>query len=160
MILRLSFLTFMILYYIFLFKNLWQKKDSALRMIPVLVRLFRIVKSIMRLYKIFCISSPLFHFFTLIFHQVGEPKDVIRKDVRAILNRMCFIYPASKMFSFIMEGTKSKNSKQRAGGKWPVELHMYKILEIALALHLEKLSIGVLGGTFVCTWHFMQILSV
>lgn len=47
--------------------------------------------------------------------QVGEPKDVIRKDVRAILNRMCLVYPASKMFPFIMEGTKSKNSKQRAG---------------------------------------------
>ncbi|NXF89408.1 CKAP5 protein, partial [Eubucco bourcierii] len=46
--------------------------------------------------------------------KVGEPKDVIRRDVRAILNRMCFIYPASKMFTFIMEGTKSKNSKQRA----------------------------------------------
>ncbi|KAM9557666.1 cytoskeleton-associated protein 5 isoform 1-T2 [Guaruba guarouba] len=46
--------------------------------------------------------------------KVGEPKDVIRRDVRAILNRMCLIYPASKMFTFIMEGTKSKNSKQRA----------------------------------------------
>ncbi|XP_014805790.1 PREDICTED: cytoskeleton-associated protein 5 [Calidris pugnax] len=46
--------------------------------------------------------------------KVGEPKDVIRKDVRAILNRMCLVYPASKMFTFIMEGTKSKNSKQRA----------------------------------------------
>ncbi|NXS97526.1 CKAP5 protein, partial [Jacana jacana] len=46
--------------------------------------------------------------------KVGEPKDVIRKDVRAILNKMCLIYPASKMFTFIMEGTKSKNSKQRA----------------------------------------------
>uniref|UniRef100_A0A8C4UFL0 Cytoskeleton associated protein 5 n=1 Tax=Falco tinnunculus TaxID=100819 RepID=A0A8C4UFL0_FALTI len=46
--------------------------------------------------------------------KVGEPKDVIRKDVRAILNRMCLIYPASKMFTFVMEGTKSKNSKQRA----------------------------------------------
>ncbi|NWZ61771.1 CKAP5 protein, partial [Acrocephalus arundinaceus] len=46
--------------------------------------------------------------------KVGEPKDVIRKDVRAILNRMCLIYPASKMFPFVMEGTKSKNSKQRA----------------------------------------------
>ncbi|XP_075817490.1 cytoskeleton-associated protein 5 isoform X2 [Microtus pennsylvanicus] len=45
--------------------------------------------------------------------KVGEPKDVIRKDVRAILNRMCLVYPASKMFPFIMEGTKSKNSKQR-----------------------------------------------
>ncbi|XP_006896776.1 PREDICTED: cytoskeleton-associated protein 5 isoform X2 [Elephantulus edwardii] len=46
--------------------------------------------------------------------KVGEPKDVIRKDVRAILNRMCLVYPASKMFPFIMEGTKSKNAKQRA----------------------------------------------
>ncbi|XP_042531829.1 cytoskeleton-associated protein 5 isoform X1 [Dipodomys spectabilis] len=46
--------------------------------------------------------------------KVGEPKDVIRRDVRAILNRMCLVYPASKMFLFIMEGTKSKNSKQRA----------------------------------------------
>ncbi|XP_069714065.1 cytoskeleton-associated protein 5 isoform X3 [Phaenicophaeus curvirostris] len=46
--------------------------------------------------------------------KVGEPKDVIRRDVRSILNKMCLIYPASKMFTFIMEGTKSKNSKQRA----------------------------------------------
>ncbi|XP_070616086.1 cytoskeleton-associated protein 5 isoform X2 [Erythrolamprus reginae] len=46
--------------------------------------------------------------------KVGEPKDVIRRDVRAILNRMCLIYPASKMFTFVMDGTKSKNSKQRA----------------------------------------------
>ncbi|XP_020654661.2 cytoskeleton-associated protein 5 isoform X4 [Pogona vitticeps] len=46
--------------------------------------------------------------------KVGEPKDVVRRDVRAILNRMCLVYPASKMFTFIMEGTKSKNSKQRA----------------------------------------------
>ncbi|XP_066490021.1 cytoskeleton-associated protein 5 isoform X2 [Tiliqua scincoides] len=46
--------------------------------------------------------------------KVGESKDVIRRDVRTILNRMCLIYPASKMFPFIMEGTKSKNSKQRA----------------------------------------------
>ncbi|XP_012885417.1 PREDICTED: cytoskeleton-associated protein 5 [Dipodomys ordii] len=46
--------------------------------------------------------------------KVGEPKDVIRRDVRAILNRMCLVYPASKMFLFIMEGTKSKNSTQRA----------------------------------------------
>uniref|UniRef100_H0V983 Cytoskeleton-associated protein 5 n=1 Tax=Cavia porcellus TaxID=10141 RepID=H0V983_CAVPO len=46
--------------------------------------------------------------------KVGEPKDVIRKDVRAILNRMCLVYPASKLFPFVMEGTKSKNSKQRA----------------------------------------------
>ncbi|KAM4018596.1 cytoskeleton-associated protein 5 isoform 1-T1 [Anomaloglossus baeobatrachus] len=46
--------------------------------------------------------------------KVGEPKDIVRKDVRAILNKMCQVYPASKMFNFIMEGIKSKNSKQRA----------------------------------------------
>uniref|UniRef100_V9K7I4 Cytoskeleton-associated protein 5 n=1 Tax=Callorhinchus milii TaxID=7868 RepID=V9K7I4_CALMI len=45
--------------------------------------------------------------------KVGESKDIVRKDVRAILNVMCKIYPASKMFIFIMDGLKSKNSKQR-----------------------------------------------
>ncbi|XP_029992066.1 cytoskeleton-associated protein 5 isoform X3 [Sphaeramia orbicularis] len=46
--------------------------------------------------------------------KVGESKDVVRKDVRAILTMLCKVYPASKVFPFLMEGTKSKNSKQRA----------------------------------------------
>ncbi|MGH0185066.1 UNVERIFIED_CONTAM: hypothetical protein FKN15_017031 [Acipenser sinensis] len=46
--------------------------------------------------------------------KVGESKDVVRKDVRALLNMMCKVYPASKVFTFLMDGTKSKNSKQRA----------------------------------------------
>uniref|UniRef100_A0A1A7WRM3 Cytoskeleton associated protein 5 n=1 Tax=Iconisemion striatum TaxID=60296 RepID=A0A1A7WRM3_9TELE len=46
--------------------------------------------------------------------KVGESKDVVRKDVRAILAMLCKVYPASKIFPFLMEGTKSKNSKQRA----------------------------------------------
>uniref|UniRef100_A0A4W6F5M5 Cytoskeleton associated protein 5 n=1 Tax=Lates calcarifer TaxID=8187 RepID=A0A4W6F5M5_LATCA len=46
--------------------------------------------------------------------QVGESKDVVRKDVRAILTMLCKVYPASKVFPFLMDGTKSKNSKQRA----------------------------------------------
>ncbi|XP_017297361.1 cytoskeleton-associated protein 5 isoform X2 [Kryptolebias marmoratus] len=46
--------------------------------------------------------------------KVGESKDVVRKDVRAILTMLCKVYPASKLFPFLMEGTKSKNSKQRA----------------------------------------------
>uniref|UniRef100_A0A7N8X4P1 Cytoskeleton associated protein 5 n=1 Tax=Mastacembelus armatus TaxID=205130 RepID=A0A7N8X4P1_9TELE len=46
--------------------------------------------------------------------KVGEPKDVVRKDVRAILTMLCKVYPASKVFPFLMDGTKSKNSKQRA----------------------------------------------
>ncbi|XP_028287106.1 cytoskeleton-associated protein 5 isoform X2 [Parambassis ranga] len=45
--------------------------------------------------------------------KVGESKDVVRKDVRAILGMMCKVYPASKVFPFLMEGAKSKNSKQR-----------------------------------------------
>lgn len=47
--------------------------------------------------------------------QVGESKDIVRKDVRAILTMLCKVYPASKVFPFLMDGTKSKNSKQRAG---------------------------------------------
>ncbi|KAG9352112.1 hypothetical protein JZ751_020525 [Albula glossodonta] len=46
--------------------------------------------------------------------KVGESKDVVRKDVRTILGMLCKVYPASKVFPFLMEGTKSKNSKQRA----------------------------------------------
>uniref|UniRef100_A0A8D3C6Y8 Cytoskeleton associated protein 5 n=1 Tax=Scophthalmus maximus TaxID=52904 RepID=A0A8D3C6Y8_SCOMX len=46
--------------------------------------------------------------------KVGESKDVVRKDVRAILTMLCKVHPASKVFPFLMEGTKSKNSKQRA----------------------------------------------
>ncbi|XP_056135321.1 cytoskeleton-associated protein 5-like [Lampris incognitus] len=46
--------------------------------------------------------------------KMGESKDVVRKDVRAIMGMLCKVYPASKIFPFIMEGLKSKNSKQRA----------------------------------------------
>ncbi|KAM3609135.1 uncharacterized protein V6R79_010019 [Siganus canaliculatus] len=46
--------------------------------------------------------------------KVGESKDVVRKDVRTILTMLCKVYPASKVFPFLMDGTKSKNSKQRA----------------------------------------------
>ncbi|XP_028842813.1 cytoskeleton-associated protein 5 isoform X3 [Denticeps clupeoides] len=46
--------------------------------------------------------------------KVGESKDVVRKDVRAILSMLCKVYPANKLFPFLMEGTKSKNSKQRS----------------------------------------------
>lgn len=40
---------------------------------------------------------------------------MVRKDVRTILTMLCKVYPASKVFPFLMDGTKSKNSKQRAG---------------------------------------------
>lgn len=57
-------------------------------------------------------TFTLYYLFIL---QVGESKDVIRKDVRAILTMLCQVHPASKVFPFLMDGTKSKNSKQRAG---------------------------------------------
>ncbi|KAJ8416175.1 hypothetical protein AAFF_G00381970 [Aldrovandia affinis] len=41
--------------------------------------------------------------------KVGESKDVFRKDVRTIFTMLCNVYPASKVFTFLMEGTKSKN---------------------------------------------------
>ncbi|XP_009296177.1 cytoskeleton-associated protein 5 isoform X3 [Danio rerio] len=46
--------------------------------------------------------------------KVGESKDVVRKDVRAILAMLCKVYAASKVFPYLMDGTKSKNSKQRS----------------------------------------------
>lgn len=46
--------------------------------------------------------------------KVGESKDTIRKDVRMIMSNICKVYPASKMFVFVLDGIKSKNSKQRA----------------------------------------------
>ncbi|CAL8262817.1 unnamed protein product [Merluccius merluccius] len=46
--------------------------------------------------------------------KMGESKDGVRKDVRSILTVLCKLYPAAKVFPLIMDGTKSKNSKQRA----------------------------------------------
>ncbi|KAH3877159.1 hypothetical protein DPMN_001016, partial [Dreissena polymorpha] len=45
--------------------------------------------------------------------KVGENKDNVRRDVRSLFKLLYKIYPASKMFEFISNGIKSKNSKQR-----------------------------------------------
>lgn len=47
-------------------------------------------------------------------NKVGDPKDNVRKSVRGIFKIICKVIPASKMFGFVLEGLKSKNSKQRA----------------------------------------------
>ena len=49
------------------------------------------------------------------FVQVGENKDNVRREVRAIFKLLYKVYPASKVFVFISDGIKSKNSKQRTG---------------------------------------------
>lgn len=47
--------------------------------------------------------------------QLGDSKDIVRNTVRAILKQIAFVYPNSKIFQYIMEGIKSKNSRQRSG---------------------------------------------
>ncbi|XP_050054425.1 protein mini spindles-like isoform X3 [Aphis gossypii] len=45
--------------------------------------------------------------------KLGDSKDIVRNTVRAILKQIAFVYPNSKIFQYIMEGIKSKNSRQR-----------------------------------------------
>ena len=54
----------------------------------------------------------MFFFFR---HQIGDPKDNVRKSVREILKQTTKLYPASKVFPYLMEGLQSKNVKSRMG---------------------------------------------
>lgn len=45
--------------------------------------------------------------------KIGDPKDAVRNGVRSLLRQICFIYPFTKVFVYIMEGLKSKNARQR-----------------------------------------------
>lgn len=55
--------------------------------------------------------------FSSLIVQVGDAKDNVRKDVRGIIKILYKLYPVSKMFTFLMDGIKSKNAKQRMGKK-------------------------------------------
>ncbi|KAJ8937291.1 hypothetical protein NQ318_020341 [Aromia moschata] len=46
--------------------------------------------------------------------KIGDPKDSVRNGVKALLNRISRVYPVSKLFTYVMEGIKSKNARQRA----------------------------------------------
>lgn len=47
--------------------------------------------------------------------KIGDPKDAVRNGVRTLFNKICLVYSVSKLFSsYIMEGIKSKNARQRA----------------------------------------------
>ncbi|XP_022089158.1 cytoskeleton-associated protein 5-like isoform X2 [Acanthaster planci] len=52
-------------------------------------------------------------FIPYLISKVGDNKENIRKDVRAVMRLLTKVYPSSKMFGFIMDGLKSKNSRQR-----------------------------------------------
>uniref|UniRef100_A0A6B2EE03 Putative microtubule-associated protein n=1 Tax=Phlebotomus kandelakii TaxID=1109342 RepID=A0A6B2EE03_9DIPT len=45
--------------------------------------------------------------------KIGDPKDAVRNGVRSLLRQICLVYPFSKLSTFIMEGLKSKNARQR-----------------------------------------------
>ncbi|XP_014669251.1 PREDICTED: cytoskeleton-associated protein 5-like [Priapulus caudatus] len=45
--------------------------------------------------------------------KAGDPKDPVRKVVKNILRLVYKVYPASKMFTYIIDGLKSKNARQR-----------------------------------------------
>ncbi|RTG83913.1 cytoskeleton-associated protein 5, partial [Schistosoma bovis] len=45
--------------------------------------------------------------------KVGEPKDIIRQNIRGILKLVVNLYPPSRLFTFLTNGTKAKTSKTR-----------------------------------------------
>jgi cytoskeleton-associated protein 5 len=54
-------------------------------------------------------------FLPFLLNKVGDPKEVMRARIRAILKSMCRIYPASKMFNYLLDSAaSSKNAKARA----------------------------------------------
>ncbi|KAK9509392.1 hypothetical protein O3M35_006719 [Rhynocoris fuscipes] len=46
--------------------------------------------------------------------KVGDPKDAVRTSIRALFKQISSMFPVAKLFVFIMEGTKSKNARQRS----------------------------------------------
>lgn len=46
--------------------------------------------------------------------KIGDPKDAVRSQVRDIIRLLHSIHPMTKIFSFLMDGLKSKNARQRA----------------------------------------------
>ncbi|GAB6028698.1 hypothetical protein CHUAL_004522 [Chamberlinius hualienensis] len=45
--------------------------------------------------------------------KVGDPKDAVRQGVRAIFRLLYIVYPANKIFNYLLDGLKSKNARQR-----------------------------------------------
>ncbi|XP_037921963.1 protein mini spindles isoform X4 [Hermetia illucens] len=45
--------------------------------------------------------------------KIGDPKDAVRNGVRTLIRQLCLVYPFTKIFTYIMEGLKSKNARQR-----------------------------------------------
>merc|ERR1719239_343165 len=73
-------------------------------------------------------------FLPYLINKMGDPKDQIRGCCRSILGLVCLLYPASKLFPFLMNGLGTKNAKQRA-----------ECLE-EIGTHIRKQGISVCGA--------------
>lgn len=45
--------------------------------------------------------------------KVGDPKDTVRNNVKTLFKQIGAVYAISKLFTYVMEGLKSKNARQR-----------------------------------------------
>ncbi|KAJ1559763.1 Microtubule-associated protein, microtubule dynamics during spindle orientation, partial [Cladochytrium tenue] len=53
-------------------------------------------------------------FFPYFIQKVGDNKETMRAKIRGIMRQSCRVFPASKLFVFILDGLKSKNARTRA----------------------------------------------
>lgn len=60
-------------------------------------------------------DNETFCFLPYLVPKRGKPRQTVLKWVRANLRRMCLVYPAKKVFVFLMEGMKSNNTMQQEG---------------------------------------------
>ncbi|XP_010222690.1 PREDICTED: cytoskeleton-associated protein 5-like [Tinamus guttatus] len=55
------------------------------------------------------------YLFPYLIMKMGTSKEAVLRLVHTALKKICLVYPASKVFGFLMEGVKSKNAKQQVG---------------------------------------------
>lgn len=82
--------------------------------------------------------------------KVGDSKDNVRKDVRTILKLLCKVFPASKMFTFIITGVESKNTKQRTECLeelgWLIEMYGINVCQPTPAQALKEVARNISNG--------------
>lgn len=64
--------------------------------------------------KVVCVKVKIYKFNVDFFEQAGDPKDAVRNGVRSLFKQISLVFAVSRLFSYIMEGLKSKNARQRA----------------------------------------------
>jgi cytoskeleton-associated protein 5 len=54
-------------------------------------------------------------FVPYLIHKIGDPKEPVRNSAKKIIEKIPPMYNAAKLFNYLMEGLKAKNSRERAG---------------------------------------------